>query len=135
MDLNKGSNNDIFFIILLLFFSSLIILNTFRINLSSVDVSGIRIGNAIDDKYQSIFLKNKKIFIKWDDMNKIKVKSKSVRRPFSSALINIVSITLKNNQKYESFIAQPKGFIKALKQLGKQKLLSKDSKYLEILKK
>ena|SRR3989338_7197375 len=130
-----NSNNQyeiisgVFVIVLIFFF----LFNLIRTDLSYITKNGIRLGNTKDDKYQSFKLQ-KSHFSTWNDIHSIKIKGRVVKRPTYADLIDVLEIKSKDNEKYECFIAQPQEFIKALKQLNKQHLLSKDSKYHELLK-
>jgi len=115
-------------------FSVFFLYNLIRTKLIYISNEGIRIGNAPDDRYQHIKLKNKATFLKWNEIKSIKIERHQVRRMAAYDLIDFLVIKIKAGKKYQSFIARPKGFVNALKQLKKDHLLSKDSKYLDLLK-
>ncbi|MEK6875869.1 MAG: hypothetical protein AABX63_00540 [Nanoarchaeota archaeon] len=125
---------DYFSIIIILGFFFLLLMHTLRAKLNFVTKEGIRIGNAPDDSYEIFRLKQKPTVINWADIKVIKIFGREVRRILNSAIIDILTIRTKDNNKYESFIADPKGFVKVLKSLNKEHLLVKDSKYLNLLK-
>lgn len=106
------------------------IIGMLRNRLTYITSEGIRIGNAYDDSYERIFLKQKPTFIEWNKIKEIKIIGKEVPRPGYKWLVDFLIIKTKEGKKYQSFIARPKGFIQALKKLKKSSLLSKDSKYL-----
>lgn len=124
-----------FSIILILAFSLLFLLHIFRVKLSYIDSNGIRIGNAPDDSYEKFKLNQKIHYIEWSQINNIKIKGRGIKRPTHMDVIDILTVNIKDNQKYESFIADPKGFLKALKSLKKDKLVAEDSKYVEVINK
>lgn len=133
--LNPKLSWDYVGIVLILGFSGLLLINVLRIKLSEVYSDGIRIGNAPDNSYEKFRLKHKPILINWDDIKNIKIYGKDVSTALAPGAIDILLIKTKDNIKFESFIAQPKGFVKALKSLNKHHLLSKDSKYRDTTKK
>ena len=126
---------DYFSILSILTFFLLLTLHILRVRLSFILPDSIRIGNAPDDTYEIFRLKQKPTTISWNDIKKIKIFGRQIRHPLNSVNIDILSIKTKDNKKYESFIAQPKGFIQAIKKLKKTHLLSKNSKYLDLEKK
>ena len=128
-------NLDYFSIVIILGFFLLLLMHILRVKLTFFTKEVIRIGNAPDDSYEVFRLKQKPSVINWSDVKEIKIFGREVRRPLNSAIINMLAIKTKSNKKYECFIAQPKGFIQALKTLKKTHLLSKDSKYLDLAKK
>ncbi len=128
-------NLDYFSIMGILIFLLLLIIHILRVRLNFVTKNGIRIGNAPDDSYEVFRLKQKPILIKWSDIKEIKIFGREVRRPLNSAIIDMLTIKTKSNKKYECFVAKPKGFVQALKTVKKTHLLSKGSKYLDLLKK
>jgi len=130
---NLGGGNPILLLAYLFAFllCGLIFINSIRTKLTYVTNEGIRIGNAPDDKYQHIKLTKKALFIKWDEINSIKIVRHEVRRMAWFDLINYLVIKTKGGKVYESFIAKPNGFIKNVKDLKKDYLFSKDSKYID----
>jgi hypothetical protein len=73
----------------------------------------------------------KLIFINWADIEYITIIRKEVKHNFVLFLVPFLIVKSKSGKKYECFIARPKSFIKSLKNLKKEKLISKDSKYLD----
>ncbi len=132
--LNPEISLDYFSLILILIFSGVLLINILRIKLSAIYVSGIRIGNAPDNSYEKFRLKQKPLLILWGNIKEIKIYGKDVSTALAPGIINLIRIKLNTGQIYECFIAQPKGFVKTLKDLNKHHLLTKDSKYREILK-
>jgi len=125
---------DYFSILIILGFFFLLLVHILRVKLNFVTEKGIRIGNAPDDSYEVFRLKQKPTTINWSDIREIKIFGREIRRPLNSVIIDMLAIKTRDNNKYESFIADPKGFVKAIKDLKKQHLLSKNSKYLETTK-
>lgn len=109
----------------------LIFINTIRTKLTYLTIDGIRIGNAPDDRYQHFKLTKKALFIKWNEIKSIKTVRHEVRRMAWAELKDFLVIKTKDGEVYQSFIAQPKGFIKNVKDLKKDYLFSKDSKYID----
>ncbi len=110
-------------------FSTFILYNLFRTKLTYITNGGIRVGNAPDDRYEHIKLAKRVSFIRWDEIKYINITRHEVRRMASSELISYLTVKTKDGEIHESFIAKPKGFIKALNNLKKVYLVSKDSKY------
>jgi len=121
-------------ITIILFYFSIFIIHILRVRLTSIFEEGLRIGNAPDNSYEKFKL-NKSAFIYWEDITELKIYGKDVRTGLAPSTINLLRIKTKEKKKYESFLAQPKDFVDALKQLKKGNLLSKNSKYLDLLKK
>ena len=118
--------------ILLLIFCTYFLNSILRTKLTQVSKKGIRIGNAIDDKYEKLKLK-KSILIDWKNIKAIKIIGHEIRRQSGFDVKNFLSIKTKEGKTYESFIANYKGFIKIMKKLNKAHLFSKDSKYQELI--
>ena len=114
-----------FMIIVFIFF----IYQTFRIKLTYITNDGIRIGNAPDHKYTCLKLKQKPIFLEWGQIKQINIVNHAILVKYFSILKPFIIVKTNNRKKYECFLAQPKGFVKALKSINRQHLLSKDSKY------
>ena len=121
--------NEIILSFIIAIYSIFIMFNTLRTKLTYISNQGIRIGNALNDKYDAFKSLKKAEFIPWGVIDSIKIFRREIHRPFHNVLISYVLIKTKDNKKYESFIANPKGFIQALKTLKKTHLISKDSKY------
>ena len=100
-----------------------------RIRFTYVSDNGIRIGNARNGEYDYIKI-SKPIFIKWNEIKNIKIYKKPIKQPLMLDYQSFLMIRTFSQDKYESFIAQPDGFIQALKKLKKGYLLAKDSKHL-----
>jgi hypothetical protein len=96
------------------------------VKLTKVTEEGIIIGNAKDDTYSSIITR-KAIFVQWNEIKRIKIINKVVRHSIYHFIKTFLIVSLKNNTKFETFIAQPTEFLNALKSLEKEYLLSKDS--------
>lgn len=112
----------------------LLLIIVLRIKLTYVREDGICIGNAPNGEYYSLKLSKPK-FIIWDVIKLIKIYNKAIKQPLMVDYQSFLLVTTKDNIKYECFIAQPKGFVKALKNLNKHHLLSKDSKYRDTIEK
>ena len=126
------SSPRVYLYILLLFFL-LGVINLFRQKLTYLATDGIRIGNASKDSYDFIKLKYKAEFILWEEIKSITIKGRSIRKPFHIIFVDFLIIKTKDNKKHESYIAKPKEFINTLKILKKESLLSKNSKYLDLI--
>lgn len=124
-------NRTYLWFVVIFVFPTYFFVGIIRNKLTYITKDGIRIGNAHDDAYGKFFLKQKQKFFTWDEVKKIKIIGRQVPRPGYSWIIDYLIITTTDGKKYECFIAQPKGFVQALRQLKKAHLLSKDSKYLE----
>jgi len=111
-------------------YSLFIFINVVMTKTTYITNDGVRLGNAQRDTYDTFKFRRKAIFIKWRDIGYIKITRKEVRKPFHYTLIDYIIIKIKNDKRIDSFIAQPKEFVEALKKIGKGKLLSKDSKYI-----
>ena len=111
------------------------LINTMRMKLTYITKDGIRIGNSPEESYQTLRLMEQPKFIKWNEISNVKIIGREVKRPVSVRVINILVIKTNNGKKLECFIAQPKGFVNALKDLKKYTFLTKDSKYFDLLKK
>jgi len=95
--------------------------------------SGIRVGNIIDDKYDyNIFtFKRKSPYVEWPDIAKIELMEKKVWHTFIYLPKSFLVVHTKKDGEHETYLAQPKGFVKTLATLNKQNLLSADSKFLK----
>lgn len=102
----------------------LLLLLVLRIKLTYVTENGIRIGNAPNGEYYSIKLSKSK-FIIWREIKTVQIYKKTVKQPLMLDYQNFLLIKTKNTQIYESFVANPKGFIQTLKKLNKHHLLTK----------
>ena len=93
---------------------------------------GIYIGDIPNNLYEYNLFKfrRKAAFLNWSEIQKITIINKFVKHNYLSLLKPFLVISSKEGKKYETFIANPEGFVKILKDLKKDKLLSKDSKYL-----
>ncbi len=96
--------------------------------LSLMTKEGIILGNISLKKWNSIRLGLRK-FIVWKNIDFIELKNREVKVSKGSWLRTFILVKNKNGKKYECVIYDPEGFVKALKTLGKQKLLSKESRY------
>ena len=123
-----------FSITIILTFFLLFLIHIFRVRLTFISLDGIRLGNAPDDSYEKFKLHQKSINIYWNEIKSIRIIGRQIKRPTYIDIINILIISTKKGIKYESFIAQPKGFVKTIKAFKKGHLFVKDSKYLEIIK-
>lgn len=126
--------NEALLSIFILLFFIYILINIAMTKLTYVTKNGIRIGNILDDNYERIKSLKKTMFLDWVDIKEIKVYGKVTHRIWIEVLVDFLVIKTKPGKKYESFIANPKGFLKAIKRLNKGKLVSKDSKYYELIK-
>lgn len=108
-----------------------IVANFLRTMLTCITKEGIRFGNAKDDSYQEFLFKRRPGFLSWDKIKEIEIIGRVIRRPYSTGLINILIVKSKDGKKHECFIANPKGFVKTIKDLKKSYLLAKDSKYIK----
>lgn len=120
----------VLFILLFLFW----LFNTIiRAKLTYITRKGIRIGNMPSHTYEFFFLKKNAMFLGWEKIKQVGIIRRVVRVKHYSVLKDFIVIKTKDGKKYECFLAQPKGFISALKSIKKYHLLSKESKYREIL--
>ncbi len=126
---------QLFLLLIVLCVPLYFILGMIRNRLTYITSEGIRIGNAYDDSYERVLLKQKPKYLLWNEIKEIKIIGREVPRPGYKWLVDFLIIKTKNGQKYECFIADPKGFVKAIKELKKDHLFDKDSKYLDSLKK
>jgi hypothetical protein len=90
-----------------------------------VAVGGIRIGDIPNDGYElNIFkFKRESTFLSWSQIKNVNIINKSVKHNFLLVLKPFLVVRSKDGRKYQTFIANPKGFVKALKELKKDKLL------------
>ncbi|MBI5003344.1 hypothetical protein HZC31_08225 [Candidatus Woesearchaeota archaeon] len=86
-------------------------------------------GNMSSHLYEFFFLKKNTIFLEWEKIKQITIINRAVIISHYSVLKPFLVIKTKGGRKYECFLAQPKGFMRALKSINKEHLLSKDSKY------
>lgn len=129
--INPELSLEYFSIILILAFSLLLLINILRVRLSFIAFDGIRIGSAVDNSYERFRLKQKPTLIKWDNIKNIKIYGKDVSTALAPGTIDMLLVKTKDNIKFESFIAQPKDFVQTIKNLKKDYLFAKDSKYLK----
>lgn len=126
--------NELLLSLFILIFSIFILFNIVKTKLTYITSGGVRIGNAQEDSYERFNLKKETIFINWEEVKEIKIIRKVTKRSFREILIDYIVIKTRDNEKYESFIANPNGFLKTLKKLNKGRLVSKDSRYYELIK-
>ncbi|MBI2558641.1 hypothetical protein HYW20_04930 [Candidatus Woesearchaeota archaeon] len=84
---------------------------------------GVGVGNPKDDQYTSIRL-NPPVFVPWNNIKKIILLNKLVRRPTMSVPTSFLIVKTKDGKKYWCFLARKEGFISLMKKLKKEKLLS-----------
>ena len=96
--------------------------------LTYVVISGIRIGNSTVFSLHDI--KNKPIFIQWKQIEYITIIGREIKSGWVIHLINFLVIKTKNGKKFECYIARPKSFVSVIKDIKKDYLFKKDSKYL-----
>ncbi len=97
--------------------------------LTKLNKGGILVGNAKNDKYESINL-SKPQFIAWKDVKRIEIIRKEVRHPVGFVLNNFLIVTTKSHKTNICFLANARGFVNAIDQLHKSKLLTKKPKNL-----
>ena len=110
--------------LLLTLFPLVLLFLTLRIKLTYILYGGVRIGNACNGEYISISL-NKSRFLEWDNIKTIKIYKKGIKYPLSINQESFLKIKTIDKNDYESFIANPKGFVKAIKDLKKDHLFAK----------
>ena len=97
--------------------------------MSFLKSNGIKIGNLTFRKWGTFDKTQDNLFIKWNNIKNLKL----VQRVHLTTKISLVRhyliIKTKQNKKYESIIYDVPGFLKTLKKINKNHLLTKDSKY------
>ena len=96
-----------------------------------IERGGLWSGNNISGQLlNKLFrLKQKNIFIFWNDIRKIEIYDKIIAVSYAGGMVPFVAIKTKYGKEYECLIVNIEGFKKALKKLNKYHLLSKNSKY------
>jgi hypothetical protein len=102
----------------------------FRRKTCKILPTGIFVGNIVFKKSHHIFLNQKVSLITWSNIKDIKLISKLDTRGSFNRPENYLLLRTKEDTTLECLIYDYKGFIKTLKSLKKNTLLSKDSKYL-----
>ncbi len=109
--------------LILVTISSFFLFNLVRTKLTYITNKGIKIGNAIDDEYIHLSLKNKSVYLEWSSISSLHISKREVKRPTFITLINYLEIKNVSGNIYTTFIADPKGFINTLKNLKKYNLV------------
>lgn len=101
-----------------------------------ISKTGIRVGNIIDDNYNfnPFTFKKESLFLTWSEIKDMQLIQKKVYRKFHSDLEYFLVVHSKNGKKYETFIYNPEGFAKNLKNLNKSSLLVYEKENNEKLK-
>jgi len=110
-------------------FSLYLFFATLTTKLTYITQEGIRIGNATNDTYSRIIFSGSP-FLEWNQIRKIYITNNVVRHGWVLFLRPFLIIKLKNGKTYKTFVARPRNFIKTLRELKKEDLLSKNSKYI-----
>lgn len=125
-----GSFDSLLLFILTILFSLIFVLGI-RIKYIIIEKEGIWSGNNTSGQMiNKIFiLKQKNNFILFKNIDELKIKEKNIYFSYVANKSNFLIIKTKDGKEYECAIADPRGFIDALKKLNKHHLLSKDSRY------
>ena len=105
-----------------------------RIKLTYITTDGIRVGNAPDDVYTKMRLKNKPLFLKWTQIKSIRIYEEPVRHNFLIVKRPFLEIINLDNKRFKCFLSNPSEFIQTLRKLNKDRLIKSDfgkQKWLE----
>jgi hypothetical protein len=94
-----------------------------------VTSKGMKLGNVTFKKFALSERKQNNLFLEWKNINKISLSKKAKVGPFGGLLFSYLTVTTKNNEKYECLLYNPLGFVQILKKLNKFSFLSKKSRY------
>lgn len=89
-----------------------------RIRLTLINKSGIRIGNNYRGNFTDIILKQKATFILWQEIKSLRLIRKGIYGAFGGRRHNILIITTKKGQTFESEIFQVLALKETLNQRG-----------------
>lgn len=121
-----GSYVSLVFSILFLFLFILMI----RLKHITMESKGLWSGNNTSGQFldKLLMLKQKNIFITWSKIREIKIVGKVFAVSYGGDTKDFAVLETKSREEYECLIIDIKGFIQALKKLGKYNLLSKETK-------
>ena len=107
-----------------------------RIKTIYIAKEGIRIGNAYPKHDLDLLLRQKSKFFVWGDIRNVKIIKRGVviTGAGGTGLLDFVVIETKEGERLQCFIKDPRGFVATIKNLNKSDLISKYSKYRELLK-
>lgn len=125
--LNEKDSQSNTIVLLFIFLLLIMMINIIIKSVVSISAKGIILGNLEKNNVRKSLIKFP-VNIEWGDVGNMKIITKGHFSGIGGRYFDHLIITLKNKDKYESIIHDPKNFINSLKKINKIDLLDKKSR-------